>query len=85
MINEQIELANSLVDLRDNFSELPEWNKNVEVLAPLILMLMKDQNTDNPIKAIMGPLRDAKDDNDLDAAQLMLAVAVDLTIKLNNV
>ena len=85
MINEQIELANNLLDLRDNFSKLPEWNKNVEVLAPLILMLMEDQNTNNPIKAIMRPLRDAKDDNDLDAAQLMLAVAVDLTIKLTNV
>lgn len=81
---ENIELIENILLCHKAYSMLPEWDKIVEELEPLILQIMKDSNIDNPVKAVMPVIKEAKENDDVEETRMIMAVAINLAFKNKN-
>lgn len=81
---ENIELIENILLCHKAYSMLPEWDKIVEELEPLILQIMKDSNIDNPVKAVMPVIKEAKENGDVEETRMIMAVAINLAFKNKN-
>ena len=75
------ELVENMMLCHEAYSLLPEWNEIVEELEPLIIRLMEDTKIDNPLKAVMPVIREAKENNDHEEARMIMAVAMNVAFK----
>lgn len=81
---ENKELIENILLCHEAYSMLPEWDKTVEELEPLILQIMEDSKTDNPVKAVMPVIKEAKENDDVEEARMIMAVAINLAFKNKN-
>lgn len=78
------ELVEKMMLCHEAYSLLPDWNEIVEELEPLIIQIMEDTKIDNPVKAVMPVIKEAKENDDVEEARMIMAVAINLAFKNKN-